>query len=139
MKTSSWLSDTIARRFAVTEVLAVAVTLGLVGLFKTFGGVWSNEPLELSSLLTEAADIVRMIDAAPPPVRQALAAAAGTDVFRVAWYAAGSAASVALEAAPRSDGEKTQRKISAHVQRAAVVLSPARAGSVPPGIVYDRG
>ena len=138
MKSSSWLSDTIARRFAVTEVLAVAVTLGLVGLFKTFGGVWSNEPLELSSLLTEAADIVRMIDAAPPPVRQTLAAAAGTDVFRVAWYAAGSAASVSLEAAPRSDDEKTQKKISAHVQRAAVVLSPARAGSVPPGIVYDR-
>jgi len=39
MKRSIWLSDTIARRFAVTEVLAVAVTLALIGLFRTFGGV----------------------------------------------------------------------------------------------------
>jgi hypothetical protein len=69
MKCLSWFSDTIARRFAVTVVLAVAVTLALVGLFKTFSGVWSNEPLERSSLLNEAADIVRMIEAAPPSMR----------------------------------------------------------------------
>src|SRR6267142_882355 len=62
MKSWSWLSDTVARRFAVTEVLAVAVTLALVGLFRTFSGAWSNEPLENSSLLNEAADIVRMIE-----------------------------------------------------------------------------
>jgi signal transduction histidine kinase len=134
----SWPADTIARRFAVTEVLAVAVTLALVALFQTFGGVWSNHPLEQSGLLTEAADIVRMIDAAPPTTRQVLAAAAGTSVFHVGWYAAGSRASASLEAAPRSDDENTQKKISAHVQRAAVVLRPDRAGSVPPGIGYDR-
>jgi signal transduction histidine kinase len=138
MKVPSWLSDTIARRFAVTEVLAVAVTLALVGLFKTFGGVWSHEPLEQSSLLNEAAEIVRMIEAAPPPMRQALAAAAGTNVFHAGWYAVGSRASASLEAAPRSDEEGTQKRISARVQRAAVVLRPERAGSVPPGIVYDR-
>src|SRR5712692_7903338 len=113
MKFSSWPSDTIARRFAVTEVLAVAVTLALVGLFRTFGGVWSHDPLEQSSLLNEAADIVRMIEAAPPPMRQALAAAAGTDVFHAGWYAAGSRAAASLEAAPRSDDENTQKRISA--------------------------
>jgi signal transduction histidine kinase len=138
MKFPSWASDTIARRFAVTEVLAVAVTLALVGLFKTFGGVWSNEPLESSSLLDEAAEIVRMIEAAPPPMRQALTAAAGANVFHAGWYAAGSRAAASLEAAPRSDDEKTQKRISARVQRAAVVLMPRRSGSVPPGIVYDR-
>ena len=138
MKLPSWASDTVARRFAGTEVLAVAVTLALVGLFKTFGGVWSNDSLEQSSLLTEAADIVRMIDAAPPTMRQTLAAAVGTKVFQVGWYTAGSRASASLEAAPRSDEENTQKKISARVQRAAVVLSPDRAGSVPPGIAYDR-
>ena len=139
MKRSSWLSDTIARRFVVTEVLAVAVTFALVGLFRILGGAWSHEPLERSNLLDEAADIVRMIDAAPPTMRQALATAAGTQVFQVGWYAAGSRASASLEAAPRSDEENTQKKISARVQRAAVVLNPERAGSVPPGIVYDRG
>jgi signal transduction histidine kinase len=134
----SWLTDTIARRFVVTEVLAVAVTLALVGLFKTFGGVWSNESLEQSSLLSEAADIVRTIDAAPPTLRHALAAAAGTNVFHVGWYAARSRASASLEVAPRNDDENTQKKISAHVQRAAVILRPDRAGSMPPGIDYDR-
>src|SRR5712692_9506031 len=137
MKFSSWPSDTIARRFAVTEVLAVAVTLALVGLFRTFGGVWSQEPLERSGLLSEATDIVRVIEAAPPPMRQALAAAAATDVFRAGWYAAASQASASLEAAPRGEDKNTQKTISAHVQRAAVVLRPERTGSVPPGIDYD--
>jgi signal transduction histidine kinase len=138
MTPSSWLSDTITRRFAVTEVLAVAVTLALVGLFNTFGGVWSSDSLEQSGLLNEAANIVRMIEAAPAPVRQALAAAAATEVFRAGWYPAGSRASASLEAAPRGEDANTQKAISAHVQRAAVVLRPARTGSVPPGIDYDR-
>jgi signal transduction histidine kinase len=138
MRFSSWGSDTIARRFAVTEVLAVAVTLALVGLFRTFGGVWWHEPLERSSLLKEAADIVRIIEAAPPTMRQALAAAAATDVFHVGWYAAASRASASLQAAPRNDDENAQKAISANVQRAAVVLRPARTGLVPPGIVYDQ-
>jgi signal transduction histidine kinase len=138
MNLTSWLSDTIARRFAVTEVLAVAVTLVLVGLFRTFGGVWSYDSLEQSGLLTEAANIVRMIEAAPPPTRPALATAAATDVFHVGWYPSGSRASASLDAAPRTDNEGTQKTISAHVQRAAVVLRPDRPDSVPPGIDYDR-
>ena len=138
MKSSPWLPDTIARRFAVTEVLAVAVTLALVGLFRSFGGVWSHEPLERSSLLNEAADIVRMIEAAPPPIRQVIAAAAAPGEFRTDWYAAASRASASLEAAPRSEDQRAQRTISAHLQRAVAVLSPGRTGSVPPGIVYDQ-
>src|SRR5258708_24753238 len=101
MKSSPWLSDTVARRFAVTEVLAVAVTLALVGLFRTFGGAWSNEPLERSSLLNEAADIVRMIEAAPPSMRQVIAAAAGPGEVPTHWYAAASRASASLSAPPR--------------------------------------
>jgi len=138
MKSSPWLSDTVARRFAVTEVLSVAVTLALVGLFRTFGGVWSNEPLERSSLLNEAADIVRMVEAAPPSMRQTLAAAAAPAEFRINWYAAASRASASLDAGPRSEDQNAQKEISAHLQRAVAVLSPGRTGSVPPGIDYDR-
>jgi len=138
MKSWSRLPDTIARRFAVTEVLAVAVTFALVGLFRTFGGVWSLPSVERSGLLNEAADVVRMIEAAPPPMRQALAAAAATDVFQTGWYPAASLASASLDAAPRRDDESVQKTISTHVQRAAAVLRPARTGSVPPGIVYDH-
>jgi signal transduction histidine kinase len=138
MKYSSLLSDTIARRFAVTEVLAVAVTLALVGLFRTFAGAWSQEPLERSSLLNEAADIVRMIEAAPPSTRQSIAAAAAPGEFRTDWYAAASPASASLEAAPRREDQKAQGTISAHLQRAVAILRPASTGSVPPGIVYDQ-
>ena len=138
MRRSSWLSDTIARRFAVTEVLAVAVTLALVGLFRTVGGAWSQEPLERSSLLNEGADIVRMIEAAPPSMRQTLAAAAAPAEFRTDWYAAASRASASLQAAPRLEDKNAQRTISAHLQRAVAVLSPGRTGSVPPGILYDQ-
>jgi len=135
---SAWLSDTIARRFAVTEVLAVAVTLALVGLFRTLGGAYSHEPLERSSLLNEAADIVRMIEAAPPSMRQALAAAAAPGEFRTDWYPETSRASASLEAAPRREDENAQKTISAHLKRAVAVLIPGSAGSVPPGIAYDR-
>jgi signal transduction histidine kinase len=138
MRYSSLLSDTIARRFAVTEVLAVAVTLALVGLFRTFGGAWSHEPLENSSLLNEAADIVRMIEAAAPSMRQAIAAAAAPGEFRTDWYSAASRASASLEAAPRSEDQRAQGAISAHLERAVAVLRPGSTGSVPPGIVYDQ-
>jgi signal transduction histidine kinase len=132
-----WLLDTVARRFALTEVLAVAVTLALVTLFRTFGGAWSHEPLERSGLLSEAAAIVRMIEAAPPSVRQALAAAAAPGEFRTDWYPAASRASASLESAPRGEDENAQKTISAHLRRAAAVLTPRRSGSVPSGIVED--
>jgi signal transduction histidine kinase len=132
-----WLPDTIARRFALTQVLAVAVTLALVGLFRTIGGAWSHEPLEKSSLLNEAADIVRMIEAAPSSFRQGLAAAAAPGEFRADWYPAGSRASASLESAPRGEDANAQKTISAHLQRAVAVITPGASGSVPPGIVDD--
>ena len=133
-----WLLDTVARRFALTEVLAVAVTLALVGLFRTFGGAWSHEPLARSGLLSEAAAIVRMIEAAPPSARQALAAAAAPGEFRTDWYPSASRGSASLESAPRGEDENAQKTISAHLQRAVAVLTPRRSGSVPPGIIHDR-
>jgi signal transduction histidine kinase len=133
-----WLSDTIARRFAMTEILALAVTIALVGLFKTFGGVWSQEPLERSGVLNEAADIVRIIEAAPPQMRQALAAAVANDVFRADWYGTASLASTSLEAEVGSAGHDTQKMISAHLHRAVVALKLRGTESVPPQLVHDR-
>ena len=138
MRRSSWLADTIARRFAVTEVLAVAVTLALIGLFRTFGGAWSYEPLERLSLLNEAADILRMIEAAPPSMRQALAAAAAPGEFRTDWYAAASPASASLAAAPHHEDESAEKTISAHLQRTVAILMPSLTGSLPPGIPSDQ-
>jgi signal transduction histidine kinase len=98
MNIALWPRDSISRRFALT----VAVTWSLVGLFFLFGGVWARPSLERSGLLEQAANMVRVIEAAPPPVREQLAAAASTGAVRVAWYAATSPASTVLE---RATGE----------------------------------
>jgi len=139
MRLPSWLSDTIARRFAVTATMAVAVTLTLVFLFNTFGGVWSRESLDRLGLLGEAADMVRIMEAAPPSARQALARAAGNKMFRVDWYDAASVASASLEA--RKGGIKSDavRTIAADMQRPVVALKPDSPQPAPPGIAYERG
>jgi signal transduction histidine kinase len=130
--------DTIARRFAVTEVLAVAVTLALVALFNTFGGVWSKHPLDRSGLLNEATDIFHIIEAAPPGMRQTLAAASATEVFHVDWYPTASRASTALMAR-RHGGHNgyAQTKVAAQLNRAVVTLRPGGGESVPEGLGYD--
>src|ERR1700682_2759460 len=89
--------DSIARRFALTVVLTVVVTWSLVGLFNVFGGVWAQPSLERTGLLDQAANMVRIIEAAPPPIREQLASAATTRAFRVGWYAATSPVSSFLE------------------------------------------
>jgi signal transduction histidine kinase len=97
MKLALWPRDSIARRFVLTVVLAVAVTWSLIGLFNIFGGVWAQPALEHTGLLEQAADMVRIIESAPPPIRAQLAAAATTRAIRLSWYAAASPVSTALE------------------------------------------
>jgi signal transduction histidine kinase len=97
MNIALWPRDSIARRFALTVVLAVLVTWSLVGLFNVFGGVWAQPSLERSGLLERTANMVRIIEAAPPPIREQLASAATTRAIRVGWYAAASPVSLVLE------------------------------------------
>ncbi|MDR3517339.1 MAG: ATP-binding protein [Azospirillaceae bacterium] len=92
-----WPRDTIARRFAETIVLAAVATLGFIGLFFAFGGVWAQPSIVDLGLPGVVAGITRVIDAAPPPMRQALAASVATEIFRVDWYDRGSALSEALD------------------------------------------
>jgi signal transduction histidine kinase len=100
------LGDSIARRFTLAVTLAVAVTWSLAGLFAVFGGVWALPSLERTGLLDQAADMARIIEAAPPPMREQLASAATTRAFRVAWYAAPSPVSTVLE---QTTGESPDR------------------------------
>jgi signal transduction histidine kinase len=132
MTVPSWLTDTIARRFVVTEVLAVAVTLAMVGLFSRFGGVWSQEPLDGTGLLNEATDILRVIEAAPPQLRPELTVTAATPRFRANWYAATSAVATSLDAKVGAVEPKGELKaFAAEVHRAAVALEPGQLGSEP--------
>src|ERR1700738_1903854 len=97
MNIALWPRDSIAGRFALTVVLAVVVTLALVGLFDVFGGVWARPSLERSGLLDQAANMVRIIEAAPPPIREQLASAATTRAVLVGWYSATFSFSTVLE------------------------------------------
>jgi signal transduction histidine kinase len=109
MSTRWWRDDTIARRIAIAEVLAIAATLILVFLFNALAGVWSQDPLDKSPLIAEGADLVRVIEVSPPEIRERLCAAATTPTMHVDWYAAGSVAAQSLAAI--QEGEKTERVI----------------------------
>jgi signal transduction histidine kinase len=141
MRVPGWPLDTIARRFAVTEVLAVAATLLLVLAFNTFGGVWSREPVGKTSLFAEAADIMRIIEAAPPQQRATLAAAATTKTFRVDWHAAMSPISNVLEAtreAARNTSSDRLVKNSLHDDSRPFIVFSDNHRSMPAELRDDR-
>ncbi|MDQ1081622.1 cell wall metabolism sensor histidine kinase WalK [Pseudoroseomonas cervicalis] len=83
---SCWLGDTLARRFAMTILLAFAATLGMNLLFVNFAGVWGRPSVPETGLLHGAAAAVRIIEALPPDSRPQAAAAAATPEYRLAWY-----------------------------------------------------
>jgi signal transduction histidine kinase len=122
--------DSIARRFALTVVLAVVVTWSLAGLFNVFGGVWARPSLERSGLLDQAADMVRIIEAAPPSIREQLASAATTRAVRVGWYAATSPVSIVLEQATgqAADSQALMEKLLGHRRLVFLVLKPNGSG-----------
>jgi signal transduction histidine kinase len=97
-----WRDGSIAWRFVATVVMVVAVTLGALGLFFTFGGVWAQPPIRQSGVFDQVLEIVHMVEAAPPALRPALAAAAQPAKFSVTWEPADSAVAQAMEKAERA-------------------------------------
>jgi signal transduction histidine kinase len=131
VKAPSWLEDTIARRFAVTEILVVGATLGLVFLFNSLSGVWGREPLERSGILNEVTDMVRMIEAAPPSMRQSLAIAAGSSAKRVRWIPAATEAAAFLDASKGEEAAGAERIVSGDTHHTAVVLQETSPHNLP--------
>jgi signal transduction histidine kinase len=127
-----WLSDTVARRFALTAVVAVLAAGTLVILFRLVGGVWARAPWSDSGILNETADMVRIIEAAPSSLRPRLATAASQPADRVAWFDAGSPVAVFLE---KSHGnENAARIVAANTQRRALVLKRLPSEGLPEGL-----
>jgi signal transduction histidine kinase len=137
MRRSIWLQDTIARRYAITAALTVGVTLVLIALFNRFGGTWSLRPMVETGLLNEAADMFRLIEAAPAPLRTSLCAAAATNDIRLDWYAESSDVSLALAALSKTSDSEAAEHIRATTHHAAVTLSRAHP-AIPPGLIYDH-
>jgi signal transduction histidine kinase len=138
MSIPTWLQDTIARRFAITAILAVGVTLLLVALFNAVGGRWSQEPLEQTGLLNEAADMLRLIEAAPPQLRATLCRAATTNAIRLDWYEPGSGVAESLAKLGGQGKSLVADQVFAATHHAALVFSPNHELPIPAGLFYDR-
>ncbi len=139
MKALTWWRDTIARRFIATEVLAVGLTLALLALFSAFGGIWSQEPLDKSALFHEVTEVLNIMEAAPPPVRSALAASASTKLFNLNWYAGSSAVADFFEARTGAADSDFEKRVLAMTHHVAVTIDSGTRLAVPSALVYDRG
>ncbi len=139
MNPPSWLTDTIARRFVLTEVLLVGVTVAMAFLLKEVGGFWSDEPLERSPLLRDVIATARLIEAVPPPLRPTLASAATkSGSSRAYWFGADAPVVPFLEAQGNAD-ERVAQHIGIELQHKTVVLRVSRSTALPSGLPPDPG
>ncbi|MDP9690265.1 UNVERIFIED_ORG: two-component system osmolarity sensor histidine kinase EnvZ [Pseudomonas mohnii] len=78
--------DTLRSRIALTIVAAMLASLALNGLFVQLAGTWGRPPIERTGLLEQMAANVRVIEAAPVPLRSSLASAASHPMLEVVWH-----------------------------------------------------
>lgn len=79
--------DPLSRRIALTIVAAMLASLALNFLFVEVAGTWARPPIERTGLLEQIAATVKVIEAAPAPLRVQLARAASGPTQEVTWSA----------------------------------------------------
>ncbi|WP_460358355.1 MULTISPECIES: ATP-binding protein [unclassified Pseudomonas] len=79
--------DPLSRRIALTIVAAMLASLALNFLFVEVAGTWARPPIERTGLLEQIAATVKVIEAAPAPLRPKLAHAATGPTQEVTWSA----------------------------------------------------
>lgn len=79
--------DPLSRRIALTIVAAMLASLALNFLFVEVAGTWARPPIERTGLLEQIAATVKVIEAAPAPLRLKLAHAATGPTQEVTWSA----------------------------------------------------
>lgn len=79
--------DPLSRRIALTIVAAMLASLALNFLFVEVAGTWARPPIERTGLLEQIAATVKVIEAAPAPLRAQLAQAASGPKQKVTWSA----------------------------------------------------
>ena len=82
------LRDTLTRRFAQAIGLAVAVAFALNGVLTVLDGTWARPSPEELQVPEQAATIIRMIDAAPPSLREQLARKVAGQAFAASYWGA---------------------------------------------------
>lgn len=81
-------SDTVARWIALTTMAAMLTALLLTWLLSQLAGVWARPPLLETGLLESLGSISRIIDAAPPAQRPAIARSASDEAYTTTWLPA---------------------------------------------------
>ena len=61
--------DTLNRRIALTILAAMLASLALNALFVQVAGVWARPPIDRTGLLEQMAATLKVIEAAPAPLR----------------------------------------------------------------------
>jgi signal transduction histidine kinase len=142
--THRWFADTIARRFALTIVCAVVVTMGLTGVFIEFSGQLSKPPLYESGLLERADEIVRMVEAVPVADRPVMVAAASTPAIHIDWYVGDSTVGGILGVAADLRAKRSGRHAdlpgfqSGGKQRRIVYFMGNSTDAAVPKLAYDK-
>ena len=103
MRRALWPGDTIGWRFGVTIVASMVMAFLLIAVFFLVGGVWAQPPMDAGARLEGAMAIVRIMEAAAPASRPALAEAVRTKTYFAAWHASDSPTSRWLDAADSPD------------------------------------
>jgi signal transduction histidine kinase len=138
MKLSALVRDTIARRFAATVFVAAIVAFAIGRLLVAFGNS-SWLAMDGRDLQGEAAGIIRVLDAAPPQMRPALAAAVPLDTIHVDVYDSGSPVAVALKSANDvEDGWDMMSRLLSDVYRTVITFKASSRAAAIPALNYDR-
>ena len=93
-------------------------------------------PLAKTGLLDEAAELFRLIDAAPEPLRASLCEAASNEKFRLDWYKANTESAAYLSTLSSSNVGETSQAMRIATHHAAVAISPAHVTVVPPALIH---
>ena len=109
-----WLRDTIARRFALTIVVAIGLAFILANGAAQLAGVWVRPSAHEMGLVDRVNDIVLLLEAVPPAERQAAAVAVANASFRVDVQEPVSAPAASLDAAARRGPPQPEVVVSDH-------------------------
>jgi len=125
MKIKVWPGDTIARRFALTIVIAILVAICLTEAVIQFSGLWGRPAIRDTGLLQRANDITRMVEAAPDAARKAITEALVNPEFWVSWDSVTSPVARTLDATAKTNKpEEFPEFRSGGLQRRVVFVSP---------------
>src|SRR5882757_2580950 len=131
--------DTIARRLALTIVLAVLSTLALDYLFSTMSESWARPSFKELGLPHRAAFIIQLMEATPPSIRHSVATAASAADLRVDWYPGTAPVNPTPDnLSSAAEGRQLVRSVLQDPGREILLFNSGSESAQSPHLIYDR-